>query len=382
MSVVEPTKSAVVFFTAVLVVFACAKKSPEPSDPQLPPEVEKTLREQYSTLAENWPKPTLDDGVEHRELGELLAGPSVESLGVEKVALGKLLFFDSYVGAEARGCSNTCHIAKKYWTDQLKLAPTGVTRNTPTMENAWYLNGNLFHDGRAKTYAEQIETAITSPVEMNQPMAALPAKLAASGFYQPHFKKAYGDEELNRERILDAIAAYSQTIVSGETKFDRFVKGDYAALDDRELNGLHLFRTKARCVNCHNGPYFTDLKFHNLGYAGLSSSLLLDSGRYDATGLKEDIGKFRTLGLRNVANTAPYFHNGAFASLKALIDEKDKGMPRGNGYTRLGTLDPLIKPLGLTDEEKEDIIAFLHALSSPPIVPTDIQDFSSQVSGN
>lgn len=347
------------------IIQACSKGGDD--EHEVPPQPSiQDFRAVYSRAPALWPEATwIDKSIKQVELAPLQTGPSRDSLGIEKIALGKALFFDSRIGGTGPvSCANSCHLPMKNYTDHFKTPVLGGDRNSPSLENAWYLNGNLFHDGRAKTYHQQIEEAITSPIEMNQPMATLPAKLAAFGTYQPLFDAAYGDEEINRERILDALAAYTQTIVSGETRFDKFLLGNYNILNDQEIKGLHLFRTKGKCINCHNGPYFTDLQYHNLGYSSHKSSVHLDSGRYVATGRQKDIGRFRTLGLRNVSKTFPYFHNGSLSSLEEVIDAKNEGIPTGQDYIQVGVLSRYIKPLGLTNDEKKAIIAFLNTLNS------------------
>lgn len=365
-----PSRSTcvVLFLGLLLVALACGKEKPVVDVD--PPEAADSLRHRYAAPTEKWPQAAWFDAiVKRQELALRQEGPTAEQLGPKKIILGRLLFMDPSLSSNGRSCANICHKPNNYWIDQLPLVVPGITRNTPTMENAWYIKGHLFYDGRAKTYAQQIETAISSPVEMNQDMNALPAKLAALGTYQPFFAAAYGDEAITKDRITEAIAAYSQVIVSGDTRFDSFLKGNYSILNDQEIHGLHLFRTKGKCINCHQGPYFTDMQYHNLGYSSPSSWSTLDSGRYVATGDAADIGKFRTLGLRNVVHTYPYFHNGSLANMKELMKALNAGMPRGSGYVQLGELSPYIKPLNLSAEEIDAIIAFLHTLTSDLKLP-------------
>ncbi|RAV28492.1 hypothetical protein DN748_12790 [Sinomicrobium soli] len=159
-----------------------------------------------------------------------------------------------------------------------------------------------------------------------------------------------------------------------------FIQGDTSRLSDREVLGLHLFRTKARCINCHNSPLFSDNKFHNTGltYYGRKYE---DLGRYGHTGKKEDVGKFRTVTLREVARTAPYMHNGIFPHLRGVINLYDAGMPRPvrKPHQQRDSLfpetSPLLKKLHLTDDEKLSLRAFLLTLTSrarreaPPGLP-------------
>lgn len=349
-------------FIAALCWNACGKSTNEPS-PKEPSVVDnRSLREQYSSSSDQWPKAAWYDGVTPKELAALPDNPSVASPAL--LTLGKALFFDNRLGNGGNSCAS-CHNPDTYWHDQKKVA-TGIGthhRNTPTMENIWYLAGSLFHDGRATTYAAQIAEAIESPIEMGGNLETLPWSLQQIKGYTPLFTQAYGDARITRDRILEAIATFSKTISSEATPFDAFTQGQYHALSDQQLSGLHLFRTKGKCINCHNGPFFTDLQYHNLGYA-VDWDGKLDNGRYEATKQETDRGKFRTPGLRNTTNTAPYWHNGEIATLREVIDLKNRGMPHTGRQKVNGKLSEQVRPLQLTEAEQQAIIAFLEALSS------------------
>lgn len=359
-------KAATLFWgLATLLWLSCSKSSPDPTRVD-PPEVDnRTLRERYSTTIKNWPKAEWYTNILQRELGELPSNPS--NAKAELIELGKVLFFDNRLGSGDNSCAS-CHNPNTYWIDQKKVAVGVGThhRNTPTMENIWYLSGALFHDGRATTYAQQIAEAIESPIEMGGNLESLPWALQLITGYGAMFKQAYGDSQISKDRILDALTAFSKTIGSNTTAFDSFLKGQYMALNDQQLEGLHLFRTKGKCINCHNGPFFTDLQYHNLGYA-LDWNGKLDNGRYEATKLEVDLGKFRTPGLRNIANTAPYWHNGEIATLAEIIDLKNRAMPQSGRQKVNGQLSNLAQPLRLTAKEQQAIIAFLHTLSSKAV---------------
>jgi cytochrome c peroxidase len=184
------------------------------------------------------------------------------------------------------------------------------------------------------------------------------------------------------DRIVQAIATFERTIVGGHSKFDTFVSGkNPKALSDEAIRGLHLFRTTARCINCHNGPNFTDGEFHNVGlsYYGREYE---DLGRYNATKKPEDVGKFKTPSLRNVGRTSPYMHNGLFKELDGVLNMYNAGMPTLRRTEALKDdplfpehKDPLLKPLGLNAADKADLIAFLESLNErritirPPALP-------------
>lgn len=354
--------------------FSCGKDKPsdpiDPSPPVVPPPTTLTLREQYSRAIASWPTASWDEGIERRELAGMVDNPNTGKEKPALIALGKALFWDNNVGSGTRSCLS-CHNPENYWTDAKRTADGIAThhRNTPTMQNVWALEGHLFHDGRAKTFREQIAEAIESPIEMGGNTYTLPAKLQAVPGYVRMYEAAYGTRVLTREGLLDAIAAYSKTISSGITAFDRFVAGDYQSLSDEQIEGLHLFRTKGQCINCHNGPFFTDLNYHNLGYA-VDVFGKLDDGRYIATKNKDDLGKIRTPGLRNVVHTPPYMHNGSVATLTEIISLLSQKMPQPPGQQIHGELSPHIKSLKLSSKEQDAILAFLNALSSErPNVP-------------
>lgn len=359
------TKQVILAALLTVSLCCCSKGKSSTEEPTIVPNPEETLREKYTKNIAQWPVAEWYKNIEERELAALPVNPSKDK--VELIALGKALFFDPRTGNGMKTCAS-CHNPDTYWIDQ-KTTADGIAlhnRNTPSMENVWYLEGKLFHDGRAKTYREQIAEAINSPIEMGGNTATLPAKLQTIAGYVSLYESAYNNKNMTIEGLLDAIAAYSKSISSGETAFDRFVQGDYQALNDQQLEGLHLFRTKGKCINCHNGPYFTDLDFHNLGYA-VTNKGALDNGRFESSKLESDKGKFRTPGLRNIIHTAPYLHNGTIATLSELINLLSSGMPQKTGQQINGVLSPYIQNVRLSSKEQENIIAFLASLSSKPI---------------
>jgi len=359
------TKQVILVALLTVSLCCCSKGKSSTEEPTIVPTPEETLREKYTKNIAQWPVAEWYKNIEERELAALPVNPSKDK--VELIALGKALFFDPRTGNGMKTCAS-CHNPDTYWIDQ-KTTADGIAlhhRNTPSMENVWYLEGKLFHDGRAKTYREQIAEAINSPIEMGGNTSSLSSKLMSIPGYVDLYESAYNNKNMTIEGLLDAIAAYSKSISSGETAFDRFVQGDYQALNDQQLEGLHLFRTKGKCINCHNGPYFTDLDFHNLGYA-VTNKGAVDNGRFESSKLESDKGKFRTPGLRNISNTAPYMHNGSIATLSELINLLSSGMPQKTGQQINGVLSPHIQNVRLSSKEQENIIAFLASLSSKPI---------------
>lgn len=336
------------------------------------------LRKLYAKPSSEWPKPTIDSGVSFKELGELQAPPlnlSDETVK-NKIALGKILFFDPRLSGSNQISCSSCHVPDLNWQDGRRVSighdHLENSRNAPSLENVWQVE-QLFWDGRAKDLEQQSGMPINAHNEMHQDMKLLPKKLKKIKGYEAYFVAAFGSSAITNERIVSSLATFQRSITSRKTAFDRFLGKDKNALSDQQLVGLHLFRTKARCMNCHNGPYFTDNKFHNDGltYYGRKYE---DLGLYNISKKAEDVGKFKTPGLRNVMRTAPWFHNGLFGDMEGVLNMYNVGMPvqrvkpEQEKDALLPKNDPLLKPLNLTKAEKEAIIAFLGALSSPPVL--------------
>ena len=336
------------------------------------------LRKIYSAPREKWPAPELDPGVEHAELG-LPPSPPTGSPGrkpdtPQQQALGKMLFFDPRLSRSREISCASCHNPDLGWADGLPVAigrgRRQLRRNTPSVLNTAHLP-HFFWDGRADSYEKQALAAITNADEMNSTTELVVERLSRVQTYVRLFKEAYGDGKISIENVLHALAAFQRTLHSpGTSDFDRFLKGQKNAMSDAAIRGLHLFRTSARCMNCHNGPLLTDNQFHDLGLSFFGRSRQ-DLGRYEATGKASDSGKFKTPGLRNVTKTAPYMHNGLF-TLDGVLRLYNAGMPtlRQNENQRDDPLfpkkDPLLRPLGLSQQELEDLKAFLQSLEDPP----------------
>ncbi len=187
------------------------------------------------------------------------------------------------------------------------------------------------------------------------------ARIAAVRGYRGYFEAAFGDSKVTIGRIAAALAHFERTVVTGHSSYDRYVAGDNAALSEGAVRGMALFKGKANCASCHMGPDFTDDSFYNLG-VGMQRRQL-DLGRYNITKRDEDHGAFKTPTLRNLADTFPYMHDGSQATLDETIEFFDRG-GQGNQW-----LSKKIKPLGLSAEEKRDLLAFLSALNGDkPVV--------------
>lgn len=337
-----------------------------------------SLRKIYSRPSKYWPKPNVDKEVKFEELAALQAMPiDLSNDSVKNVVeLGKLLFFDNRLSGSNQISCATCHDPALNWADGKPVSigheQLPNIRNAPSLENVWVYN-SFFWDGRAKSLVEQAEGPISAHNEMNQDLKSLAKKLSKVKGYKAHFAAAFGSSKITNRRIFESLATFQQTIVSEESNFDKFLSGDVKALTDQQLQGLHLFRTKARCMNCHHGAYFTDKEFHNIGLTEYGTKNE-DLGLYNFTKKPEDVGKFKTPGLRNVMQTGPWFHQGSVKSMDSLMVLYNMGMPEHVVLAHqkddplLPKNDKLVRGIMLNIRERKAIIAFLEALSSPPVV--------------
>ncbi len=286
-----------------------------------------------------------------------ISWPSDNPYSVEKVALGKLLYFDKRLSADDTISCATCHDPKYGFTDGAPVS-TGIRgqkggRSAPTVINrAWSLA--QFWDGRAATLEAQAVGPIANPIEMGTTHVAVVAKLATIEGYKPLFKAAFGDEKVTIDRVAKAIATFERTVVSGNAPYDKWKAGHASAMSPAAMRGYHVFQ-KAECDSCHEGANFTSNMYSNIG-VGIDSANH-DLGRYGITKDDADWGAFKTPTLRDVEHTAPYMHDGSMKTLEEVVDYYDKGgTPNKN-------LDRHIKPRHLRADEKADLIAFMRALS-------------------
>ncbi|RMG54599.1 MAG: cytochrome-c peroxidase [Bacteroidetes bacterium] len=340
-----------------------------------------SLREAYSSGDPGrWPAAELLPAVDREsftDIGPLpeVSYPADNPFSPAKKKLGKLLFFDPRLSGSDQIACASCHNPELGWTDNLTRSfghdrQTGK-RNAMTIQNVAFAE-RLFWDGRASSLEDQARFPIADPLEMNHPVTLAVEDIAAVEGYKPYFAAAFGDEAITLERIKMAIATFERSIVSPPSRFDRFVQGKKKALNDQELLGLHLFRTKAGCINCHHSPYFSDNQFHNDGQA-LWGSKNEDLGRYNLTGDLADLGAFRTPTLREVTHTGPWMHHGHFPSLLDVVQFYNLGNPAPIQKKYLGTPrdslipepSPLLRELDLTETEIEALLAFLGTLSTP-----------------
>lgn len=323
---------------------------------------------EYAKPRNQWPKPDVDTGIAWKELG-LVPPPKKGNQRV--VALGEKLFNDPRLSLSNEISCASCHQLGNGFSNGAAVAVghqgAKGNRNSPTLWNLDEAKA-LFWDGRANSLEEQALGPVANPIEMAMPHSKLLGKLQGIEEYRKDFSAAFGSGQISLARFSKAIAEYERTLRSPETRFDRFLRGEKSALTEEELLGLHLFRTKARCLNCHYGERMTDNEFHNLGLTYFDRKYE-DLGRYGVTGKKEDVGRFKTPGLRGVANSGPWMHNGLFPQLSGIVTMYNAGMfdPRpANEAQAANPLFPiksaLLKPLNLNREEMDALLSFLRVL--------------------
>ncbi len=283
--------------------------------------------------------------------------PDDNPMTPEKIALGKMLYFDKRLSADGTVACATCHIPRFGFTDGRPVA-TGIKgqkggRSAPTVINRLF-SKEQFWDGRAADLEDQALGPIQAPIEMGNTLEGMVANLDKIQGYRDQFKKVFGTD-VTKEGVAKAIASFERTVLSGNSPFDRYEAGDKQALSPSARRGLELFRGKAQCQVCHAGFNFTDEGYHNIG-VGMDKPKP-DLGRYNVTKQEEDKGAFKTPTLRHIHATAPYMHDGSHKTLMEVVEFYNKG----------GTPNPHlskeIKPLNLTQQEKADLVTFLHGLT-------------------
>ncbi|MCW5596301.1 MAG: hypothetical protein KIT42_10570 [Rhodocyclaceae bacterium] len=314
--------------------------------------------------------------------------PAGNPMHDEKISLGRMLFFDARLSGDSSTSCASCHVPELGWGHSDALAPGypghRLWRNNPTVLNAAHYK-RLMWDGTLDSLEIQARSAMQAPVEGNGKPYVVEMRLRLIPEYVARFRQVFGSEWPQMDDAWRAIAAFERTVVSDprQVPFDRYLAGDHNALSDAARRGMALFEGKAGCIRCHYGALATDEGFHALGVprqplfdanplvqvavrwqnrqrdvpSAVYRDLDEDLGRYYQTRDKADIGKFRTPSLRELKYTAPYMHNGVFATLREVVDFFDAG----GGETP--NKSPLLRPLGLSDEEKNDLVAFLAALS-------------------
>lgn len=301
--------------------------------------------------------------------------PEDNPMTVEGVELGRRLFYETKLSGDNSISCATCHAASSGFSDpnQFSLGIDGLVgdRNSMALINVGW-NQSFFWDGRAKTLEEQVLQPVENPIEMHEKWSKVVGKLNADVSYRNMFFKAFNTYEIDSLNAAKALAQFIRTMISGESKFDVIYKNEngiplssndlaiWATVTPSELAGYDLFKSLngADCFHCHNGPLMQVQKFSNNGL----DAIFTDLGRGKVTGNPNDNGKFKVPTIRNIALTAPYMHDGRFATLEDVIDHYSHGVQMSS------TIDPLIEyaaqgGVQLDAQEKDLLIQFLHTLT-------------------
>lgn len=287
----------------------------------------------------------------------LIPSPHDNPMTEAKIALGEKLFFDTILSRDHSISCGSCHQPTKGWSDTKTLAigykEAKGKRNSPTLLNSAY-QFIYFWDGRAKSLEEQSLAPLKSHVEMNlEPEEAI-ERLKKELKYIKLFAKAFPKENISQLTLAKALASFERTIVSGKSPFDKWIAGDKNAISKEEAEGFYLFTTKANCTVCHSTFRFSDQSFNNVGMNNE------DKGRGKIKKRAIWQGTFKTPTLRNIANTAPYFHDGSVPTLKEAVEFCAKGK-----RDKKGKVSPILIDKNLNKKELMNIVNFLKTLSEP-----------------
>jgi cytochrome c peroxidase len=307
----------------------------------------------------DWPVP--------RGLHEPLTAPAANALTTEKVALGRRLFSSTQLSRTTDVSCATCHDPARAFSDARTIA-VGIagrigTRHAPALINRGF-GASFFWDGRALSLEAQVVMPIADENEMDFSVSGAVARLQGDPTYVSEFAAAFG-RPVNSRDLANALASFVRSIVSGDSRVDRYLDGDDSALSATEVRGLRVFRGRGLCTACHKGGNFTDEAFHNTGVAWVqddsaAGGKLSDRGRATVTNRASDEGAFRTPTLREISRTAPYMHDGSLPTLEAVVDFYDRG-GRSNP-----NLDRDLMPLRLSAADKSALVDFMKALNGRP----------------
>jgi cytochrome c peroxidase len=287
---------------------------------------------------------------------EAMPVPADNPMTQEKVALGRQLFFDERLSADGSRSCYSCHVCEKGLTDGLPKAIGALNkqlpRSSPTLWNIGY-HKEFYWDGRSGSLEKQALAAWTG-ANMSAKADEIVTKLNALEGYRTQFQKVF-QSDATPDNVVKAIAAYERTIISGNTAWDRWKAGDNQAISQSAWRGWNIFQA-IKCNNCHDGVLFTDQQYHNVGI-GMDQKEP-DPGRGKVTNRPEDTGAFKTPTLRDIAKSAPYFHDGSAATLEEAVDIMLAG---GKPNAHLDKKN--LQPHKLLPEQREDLLNFLRSLS-------------------
>jgi cytochrome c peroxidase len=311
-----------------------------------------------------------------------LISPEDNPLTEEGIQLGRHLFYDPILSIDSTLSCSSCHFTDLAFTDGKSVSPgvDGIVgpRSSMSLVNIGYNYRGLFWDGRVRTLEEQAVIPIEDPIELNHTFTELIDDLQDHDEYPQMFREAFGinnTDEITEDLTAKAIAQFERILISGpNSKYDRAINANTAALTPLEQHGFDLFvdagdedTVDAECSHCHHGGLFMGDLFFNNGIDDTSSpDNLLDLGRGGVTGYPIDMGKFKAPTLRNIELTAPYMHDGRFATLEEVIEHYNSGgHPAPN-------LDQNIRPLNMSEYDKEALLAFLHTLTDTTYLYPDM----------
>ncbi|PSK90287.1 cytochrome-c peroxidase [Taibaiella chishuiensis] len=296
----------------------------------------------------------------------------------QQVALGRKLFYDTRLSVNNNRSCGTCHQPGRAFTDGLKLNESllgskKLLRNTPTLLNAAF-QPSQFYDSRITFLEDQAHDVISNEAEMGGKVQQIAAQLDRDKAYKKLFRAAYGNQAVSPDLVKKALAAYVRSLISMNSPFDRYMRGDASAMTPQQVKGFNLFMGKAKCGTCHFIPLFTGavaplyqkIESEVLGVPANTDTVHAvmdnDSGKYLLYEIPHQLYAFKTTTVRNTALTAPYMHNGVFATLEEVVDFYNRGGGAGLGFELPNqTLSP--DRLDLSAQEQKDLIAFIHALT-------------------
>jgi cytochrome c peroxidase len=289
---------------------------------------------------------------------EPMAIPEDNPMTAEKVALGRQLFFDKRLSGDGSRSCYSCHVCEKGLTDGIAKAigayEKALPRHSPTLWNIGY-HKEFYWDGRSPSLEKQAIAAWKGGnMGAEGKEDEIVGRINALEGYKKQFQTVFGSEA-TAENIMKAISAFERTIISGTTAWDRYRAGDESALTDAQKRGWEVFQ-QAKCNNCHDGVLFTDMQYHNVGI-GMNQATP-DPGRGKVSGKPEDTGAFKTPTLRDVARSAPYFHDGSVATLEEALD-----LMLGGGIANEHLDRKNLEKRTITKEQRDDLLAFLRSLN-------------------
>lgn len=344
------------------------------AEPSSLPDYSHLLR-LYGRSQKDWPKIETADGRVAEEMKPLhLIGPLPNP---DVTALGKKLFFDPILSRDKSVSCGSCHESRMHFGDKRRAA-IGIDnqeghRNTPNIFGIDHWR-TFFWDGRASSAEEQALMPIENPIEMDLPIAEALERVNAEPNYTAFVQQAFATNKLTRSQMAKAIVAFERTIELPQTKYSRFLEQlssepteSIKAFSELELQGMHLFRTKAKCMTCHQGPLLSDNEFHVTGLH-FYGRRFQDVGRFEVTKQVEDSGKFRTASLLFVSHTGPWMHNGLFSQFDGIVNFYNNGgaRPRPREHVKGDPMFPtttnLLPRLNLNSEEIDAVVAFLRTL--------------------